>query len=402
MLIFSKQLNPERKFTPFAPRDANGATSGIPVNSVAKPTFSSNGIQTAGSGTYNGSGENAFLARGRDTVRGEEMANGGGKDSRSGSLARDSSDINVGFSDLPNQIQRKAIKHGFEFTIMSVGEAGLGKSTLINSLFLTDIYSDEYPGPTARAQKTVSVESSRILLKERNVNLNLTIVDTPGFGGSVNNENCCQPIVDFIESRYEEYLNAESKLHRTNVCDNRVHCCLYFIAPSGHSLKDLDIECMKQLHDKVNIIPVIAKADTLTPEEIATFKKNILTDITVNNIKVYEFPDSDEESAIVKSYKSRIPFAVVGSNYVIESNGARKRGRKYPWGVVEIENLEHCDFIALRNLLIQNFMLDLVDTTNSVHYENYRCRKLSGFGADKKPNLSGTGNKLVSYLRLFL
>jgi hypothetical protein len=29
---------------------------------------------------------------------------------------------------------------------------------------------------------------------------------------------------------------------------------------------------MKQLHDKVNIIPVIAKADTLTEEEIAYFK----------------------------------------------------------------------------------------------------------------------------------
>jgi septin family protein len=32
------------------------------------------------------------------------------------------------------------------------------------------------------------------------------------------------------------------------------------------------MEFMKQLHDKVNIIPVIAKADTLTEEEIAHFK----------------------------------------------------------------------------------------------------------------------------------
>lgn len=29
-------------------------------------------------------------------------------------------------------------------------------------------------------------------------------------------------------------------------------------------------------------------------------------------------------------------------------------------------------------------MLDLVETTNYVHYENYRCRKLSGIGVDKK------------------
>ncbi len=48
---------------------------------------------------------------------------------------------------------------------------------------------------------------------------------------------------------------------------------LYVSLPApGHGLKPLDMEFMKQLHDKVNIIPVIAKADTLTEEEIAYFK----------------------------------------------------------------------------------------------------------------------------------
>ena len=37
------------------------------------------------------------------------------------------------------------------------GESGLGKSTLINSLFLTDLYSAEYPGPSNRIKKTVKV-----------------------------------------------------------------------------------------------------------------------------------------------------------------------------------------------------------------------------------------------------
>lgn len=67
------------------------------------------------------------------------------------------------------------------------GEAGLGKSTLINSMFLTDIYSNEYPGPSHRVKKTVEVETTRVLLKEGNVNLTLTIVDTPGFGDAVDN-----------------------------------------------------------------------------------------------------------------------------------------------------------------------------------------------------------------------
>jgi len=40
-------------------------------------------------------------------------------------------------------------------------------------------------------------------------------------------------------------------------------------------LKALDIEVMTQLHTKVNLIPVIAKSDTLTDEEIANFKQRV-------------------------------------------------------------------------------------------------------------------------------
>lgn len=143
-------------------------------------------------------------------------------------------------------------------------------------MFLTEIYNPEcYPGPSFRIKKTVNVESTKVLLKENGVNLKLTVVDTPGFGYAVDNSNCWTPIIDFIESKYEEFLTAESRVHRKAMSDGRVHCCLYFIAPTGHGLKPLDIEFMTRLCDKVNIIPVIAKADTLTPEEVTLFKKQV-------------------------------------------------------------------------------------------------------------------------------
>ena len=58
-------------------------------------------------------------------------------------------------------------------------------------------------------------------------------------------------------------------------------------------------------------------------------------------------------SRVPLQLRERVPFAVVGSNAVVEAGGRRVRGRAYPWGVVEVENLEHNDFIALRNMLIR-------------------------------------------------
>merc|ERR1711997_918454 len=188
------------------------------------------------------------------------------------------------------------------------------------------------------------------------------------------------------------FLEAETKVVRNpGMADSRVHACIYFIAPSGHGLKPLDIEFMKQLHDKVNIIPVLAKADTMTPEEVAEFKKTIMEQITGAKIKIYEFPEmADGEELDRKEnrkMKERVPFAVVGSNMVMEVDGKKTRGRKYPWGVVDIENLKHCDFVPLRNMLVRTHLMDLKDVTNYIHYENYRCRKLAGItGTDKVPN----------------
>ncbi|XP_070001002.1 septin-7 isoform X5 [Penaeus vannamei] len=285
----------------------------------------------------------------------------------------------VGFANLPNQVYRKAVKKGFEFSLMVVGESGLGKSTLINSMFLSDIYSNDHPGPSHRVKKTVQVETTKVLLKENGVNLMLTVVDTPGFGDAVDNSDCWQPVIQYVESKYEEYLNCESRVNRTQISDSRVHCCLYYIAPSGHGLKPLDVEFMKRLHDKVNIIPVIAKADTLTPDECQHLKKQILNEIAQHKIKIYEFPEDESDPTSIKM-KQRVPFAVVGSNTTVEVDGKKLRGRRYPWGVVEVENMEHCDFIPLRNMLIRTHMQDLKDVTNNVHYENYRCRKLAGIG----------------------
>lgn len=157
------------------------------------------------------------------------------------------------------------------------GESGLGKSTLVNTLFNTSLYPPrERKGPTAEIiPKTVAIQSISADIEENGVRLRLTVVDTPGFGDFVNNDDSWRPIVENIEQRFDAYLDAENKVNRMNIVDNRIHACVYFIQPTGHSLKPLDVEVMRRLHTKVNLIPVIAKSDTLTDEEITAFKQRV-------------------------------------------------------------------------------------------------------------------------------
>eukprot|EP00117_Sycon_ciliatum_P037014 scpid80338/ scgid27768/ Septin-2; Vascular endothelial cell specific protein 11 len=180
----------------------------------------------------------------------------------------------VGFAELAKQMQKRSAKKGFDFTLMVVGESGLGKSTMINSLFLRELYGDrEIPKAAERIEKTVEISTSTLDIEENGVRLRLTIVDTPGFGDSVNNDECWQPIIDYVDRQYEGYLRDESGLNRRNIVDNRIHCCLFFISPSGHGLRPLDIAVMKKLDSKVNVIPVIGKADMLTKQELQRLKK---------------------------------------------------------------------------------------------------------------------------------
>lgn len=142
----------------------------------------------------------------------------------------------VGFANLPNQVYRKSVKKGFEFNLMVIGESGLGKSTFINSLFLAELYNPtDFPNTFERRKKTTFIDATSVLLSEKGVNLRLTVVDTPGFGDSIDNSNCWQPIIEHIDSKYEDYLNAESKINRKlPINDQRIHCCLHFISP-GHT-----------------------------------------------------------------------------------------------------------------------------------------------------------------------
>ncbi|BFZ24125.1 hypothetical protein BsWGS_27164 [Bradybaena similaris] len=297
----------------------------------------------------------------------------------------------VGFDSLPDQLVNKSVSQGFCFNILCVGETGIGKSTMMDTLFNTNFDST----PSTHDLPGVKLKAHTYDLREGSVHLKLTIVNTTGFGDQINKDHSWKPIVDYIDAQFDAYLHEELKIKRMlhTYHDTRVHACLYFIAPTGHSLKALDLMTMKQMDTKVNIIPVIAKADTITKTELTKFKTKLMSELVSNGVHIYQFPTDDETIAETNaSMNQHLPFAVVGSNDEVKVGNKMVKARQYPWGTVQVENENHCDFVKLREMLIRTNMEDLREVTHSVHFEMYRRSKLEemGFSDSEAKSLSET------------
>lgn len=288
----------------------------------------------------------------------------------------------VGFDTITSQIEHRLLKRGFQFNIMVVGHSGLGKSTLLNTLFASHLIDSATGADITQTpvSKTTEMKVSSHTLLEDRVRLNVNVIDTPGFGDQINNNKVWEPIVKYIKEQYSQYLRKELTAQRDRyIRDTRVHAVLYFLQPNGKGLSALDIAALKRLTEIANVIPVIAKADTLTLEERAQFREIIQHEFKKHKFRIYPY-DSDglteEELELNESIRSIVPFAIVGSEKEIEVNGETFRGRKTRWGAVNVEDINQCEFVYLREFLIRTHLEDLIETTSYIHYEGFRARQL--------------------------
>lgn len=72
---------------------------------------------------------------------------------------------------------------------------------------------------------------------------------------------------------------------------------------------------MKKLSDVVNVVPVIAKSDSLTLEERDLFKERIRAEMQYNNIRLYPFDDEEHEED-ERELNDRIRVGHPGSHYL--------------------------------------------------------------------------------------
>ncbi|CCF58625.1 hypothetical protein KAFR_0F00280 [Kazachstania africana CBS 2517] len=325
--------------------------------------------------------------------------------------------------------RKKGYRRGITYTLLLLGKSGTGKTTFANNLLESNIFSHQFNQvdtkdftvsprikiikPTkvvsfnskngipsymadfdpSRAQLesgvTITSTSLEILTgsdendenyDDNDDNILFNLVNTYGVDENLDDSLCFDEISSYLEQQFDIVLSEETRIKRNpRFEDTRVHIALYFIEPTGHGLKELDIELMKKVSRYTNVLPIITKADSFTKEELKQFKANVMQDIEAFNVPVYKFevdPDNDNLEAIEENeaLASLQPFAVICSD-ILDSDG--KYIREYPWGKIKIDDEKVSDLRILKSVLFGSHLQEFKDTTQNLLYENYRSEKLS-------------------------
>lgn len=262
---------------------------------------------------------------------------------------------NVGFSSVPDQVRERSITKGFELNVLVVGRRGLGSTTLVNSIFAA---------PLIDRKREDTITATRNEIVENDISLEVSVVTY--------HESDIGPVLEYIDAMNREYFDNEQGLYKA-FKDNRVHVCLYLL-PSD-VLMEREVRSMYELSQKCNLVPIIPKADMYTPDELADVKERVRQVLLENNILLFvpylgegDGDLTEEVADIVGS----MPFAVIASETMYDHEGDIIRGRKYPWGFINIESEESNDFKRLQRLLIYTNLDELVAKTNHLFYNNYR------------------------------
>jgi septin 3/9/12 len=158
----------------------------------------------------------------------------------------------------------------------ATGQTGLGKSTLINTLFASHLMDSKGRfQPDEEVRSTTNIHPVSHIIEENGVRL---------------------------KDQHSAYLRKELTAQRERYLqDTRIHCCLFFIQPSGHALKPIDIVVLKKLSEFVNVVPVIAKSDSLTLEERAEFKHRIKEEFQFHNLRMYPYDNEEDDNEEVQA-----------------------------------------------------------------------------------------------------
>ncbi|RPB16326.1 hypothetical protein P167DRAFT_551489 [Morchella conica CCBAS932] len=161
---------------------------------------------------------------------------------------------------------------------------------------ISEIYASTRPYPHWWSElddsKVLRRRKSKHVTEEQILERNLCFVDTPGYGSGTSFLECIEPVVGYVEAQMERtrsIVNSGDGELLSILSGNgtsQVDIVFYVIL---HRLKPVDIEFIRRLSPFTNVLPVIAKADTLTGQQINHLKLSILNELVEAGVRPFLF-----------------------------------------------------------------------------------------------------------------
>ena len=341
---------------------------------------------------------------------------------------------------------------------------------------------DYYNVPSASAGAFSSFTSHYAETEIEGERIGVTLWDSEGLDAN-GVDLQLQNMTTFIESKFEDTFNEESKVARApGYRDTHIHCVFLVLDPGrldtniaagqraneingvkaqansfvrGRSERsisgldeNLDLNVLRALKGKTTVVPLIAKADTITSAHMAHLKRAVWDSLKSNGLETLEAitqnNDDDEGSdtssedpknnnvderneAVLKTEGDKFSTTSVlssssdssstfsASDFDLAKPGKPSRfsqvrtpssptvptpppaetpalplsiispdpyepaiiGRKFPWGLADPMNVEHCDFVKLKQTVFTEWRGDLREASRELWYETWRTRLLN-------------------------
>ncbi|KAG6364498.1 hypothetical protein INS49_006099 [Diaporthe citri] len=122
---------------------------------------------------------------------------------------------------------------------------------------------------------------------------NICFIDTPGYSDGASSMESITPVIRYVESHFEKVQsNASPDAEMLNMLE----------------LKPADIKYLQLLASLTNVIPLVAKADNMTPEDVAQSKAQIRSELMEAGVRPFSFTVSS--AGIFGDTEPKYPYAV--------------------------------------------------------------------------------------------
>ncbi|KAF9360607.1 Fructose-2,6-bisphosphatase [Mortierella sp. AD094] len=124
----------------------------------------------------------------------------------------------------------------------------------------------------------------------------VTFVNLPGYSSTINPSSVLSMTDDYLN----HHLRAATSIFSPSIPSSQLAwflitgsgahslptCAFYFVL---YELKPVDILYMKLIHERVNLVPIITKSDTLSEKELWVLKKRMIRQLKLNGINFHTF-----------------------------------------------------------------------------------------------------------------